>query len=383
MKLLIVIDALNVGGAENVLVTLAEQAPRLGLTLDVLSLAPPTAGRSDWLPRLRAVGLEPRFLGIRRVTQPDGVPALARAVRSSGCDLVHAHLETAATLVPPAARLAGRPALCTLHHVPVPLRGRAALRERLAVAAASRSAGLLLVSEASLRGFAAQYPRSARSRRWRVLPNGVDLQRFRPRSPLTPRSLPDLPGVPDDVPVATLVGHMRPGKGQEVAVRAWPAVLERHPRARLLLVGAGPREGQLRQLIRRLGLGDRVVLTGVRPDVADRRRAATVGLLPTQMEALPTVLLEASACGVPAIATRVGGVPEVVVDGVTGWLVAAPTPELFAAALDEAFADPGAAQERGAAARRRAERLFDATVWADGLNAEYRRLVPWDEAKRR
>ncbi len=377
MKVLVVIDSLAFGGAENVLVTLAAEAPRLGLELDVLSLAPPTEGRAAWLPRLRAAGLEPRFLGISRLAQPDAVPRLARAIRESGCDVVHAHLEDATTLAPLAGRLARRPVLCTLHHVPVPLSGREAVRERLAVLAGGRSAGLVLVSQASHDGFAARYPRSHRPGRWSVVHNGVDLQRFRPLGPGEPAGLPAELGIPAGVPVVSVVGHMRTGKGQEVAVRAWPEVVAEHPEARLLLIGNGPLEDELRDLTRSLGVADRVVFAGARDDVAGILPRSTLVALPTRMEALPTALLEAAAAGVASVATDVGGVPEVVVHGETGWLVPAPAPGLlpdpglFATALRDALRDPARLSARGAAARRRAEECFGSAEWADRLAARY------------
>lgn len=371
MRVLVVIDSLAFGGAENVLVTLAAEAPRLGLELDVLSLAPPTNGRATWLPRLRAAGLEPRFLDISRLAQPDAVPRLARAIRESGCDVVHAHLEDATTLAPLAGRLARRPVLCTLHHVPVPLRGREAVRERLAVMAGGRSAGLVLVSQASHDGFAARYPRSHRPGRWSVVHNGVDLERFRPTAPGEPTELPAELGVPAGAPVVAVVGHMRIGKGQDVAVRAWPEVVAEHPEARLLLIGNGPLEDEYRDLARSLGVADRVVFAGARDDVAAILPRTTLVALPTRMEALPTALLEAAASGVASVATDVGGVPEVVVDGETGWLVPAPEPGLFAAALRDALRDPARLRARGAAARRRAEECFGSAAWADRLAARY------------
>ena len=98
-----------------------------------------------------------------------------------------------------AERLADRPAVCTLHHVPGPLTGRDALRERLAVAVGSHSAGLIMVSQASHDAFAARYPRSHRPDRWQVIRNGVDLQRFRPLTDAERPGLPEfglLPGTP-------------------------------------------------------------------------------------------------------------------------------------------------------------------------------------------
>lgn len=370
MKVLVVIDSLSFGGAENALVTLARHASSVHLRIQVLALAPSTDGRSEWLSRLNLAGLEPRFLGVKRLLQPTAVPRLATAVRASGCDIVHAHLETASTLAPLAARLARRPALCTLHHVPVPLRGREAARERLAVNIGSRSDGLLFVSQASRDGFAAAYPRTAHQDRWSVVHNGVDLQRFTPLGSAK-RQFPSDLGIPSAAPVVSLVGHMRPGKGQDVAVEAWPSVLSREPEARLLLIGSGPHEEQLRTQVRDLRIVERVVFAGARDDVEALLRSSTLVVLPTRMEALPTVLLEAAASGVASVATAVGGVPEVVVDGETGWLVPAPRAELFAAALCDALACPVELTRRGAAARRRAQLHFDALTWVTRLRDRY------------
>jgi glycosyltransferase involved in cell wall biosynthesis len=372
VKLLVVIDSLKFGGAENVLVTLASEAPRLGMTMDVLVLNTPTDGRAEWLPRLRSAGLEPRFLGLTRLTQPNGIAKLARAIRASECDVVHAHLEDATTLAPIAGRLAHRPVLCTLHHVPGPLAGRKAVRERLAVMAGSRAAGLIMVSQASLDAFRARYPRSYRSSRWSVVHNGVDVRRFSPRTESDPpaAALAEL-GIPSGAPVIALVGHMRPGKGHEVAVRAWPEVLAGYPDARLVLIGDGPLEQDLRRLAREEGVDSRVVFAGARDDVQDLLPGATLALLPTQMEALPTALLEAAASGIATVATDVGGVPEVVVDGETGWLVARPDQDLIAGAVLKALGDPVELRRRGAAARARAERCFTSAAWADELYARY------------
>lgn len=294
---------------------------------------------------------------------------VAKAVRGCGADLVHAHLGTASTLAPLAARLVGWPSVCTLHHVPKPLHGREAARERLSVAVASRSRGLIFVSHASRQGFAARYRCNPKT--WTVIRNGVELTRFRPRASSEHPGLPADLAVPANVPIVTLVGHMRPGKGQRVAIEAWPEVLRSNPTARLLLVGNGPEQPGLCALADRLGVRERVVFAGARDDVEVLLRGSTLAVLPTELEALPTALIEAAACGVPAVATRVGGVPEVVVDGRTGWLVDAPRPALFAAALCAALSDRARLRTMGQVARQHAERHFDARRWADRLASAY------------
>lgn len=375
IRVLLVIDGLQFGGAENVLVTFAAYARQAGVRPRVAVLSPPDGGRDRWLPAIRKAGLDPRFLGIERLAQPDGIARVAAAIRASGCDIVHAHLEDSATLVPPAAALTRRPAVCTLHHVPEPdLDRRTALRERLAVRLASRTRGLIFVSEASRRGFAERYGPDPRT--WTVIPNGIDLDRFTPAPPGTVRA-----GlrIPPDAPVVTVIGHMRYGKGHDVAVEAWPRVLAEHPDARLLLAGDGPNLADLRRRVTELGVTDRVVFAGPRDDMPGVLRASDLVLLPTRIEALPTVLIEAAACGVPVAATDVGGVPEVVADGVTGWLFPAPEPapaaETVRAALRLRRDDPSAYAAIGTAARTRAEARFDARVWTHRLATAYRSAV--------
>lgn len=366
LKVLTVIDQLRFGGAENVLATLAGQASGAGIDMRVAVLAPRGDGRDRWLPALRNAGVEPRFLGIDRLGRPDGVSRVAAAIRASGCDIVHAHLEDSSTLVPVAAQLARRPAVCTLHHVPEPeLDRRTALRERLAVRFASRTRGLIFVSQASRRGFAERY--GANERTWTVIPNGIDLSRYAPSDATPPEGL-DLPA---GVPVVTVIGHMRFGKGQDTAVEAWPDVLAEHPDARLLLVGDGPNLADLRHRAAELGIGERVVFAGARDDIPAVLRASTLVLLPSRIEALPTVLIEAAACGVPAVATRVGGIPEVVVDGETGWLFDTLTGPSVAAAVRAALRDPQRLAEAGRQARLRAVERFDARTWARRLHWAY------------
>lgn len=363
MKVLVVVDGLRLGGAENLLATLGRAAPAAGLCVTVASLAPP-AGTDALLPVLAAAGLEVRFLSVPRMASLGAVPAIRAAIRDSRADVVHAHLEYAATLTPPAAALARRPAVCTLHHVAAALPPREAVKERLAVAAAGRSRALVFVSRASRDSFAARY----RTRRnWLVLPNGVDLDVFHPEVATFPTGLGLRPGAP----VVTIVAALRAAKGHAVALTAWPAVLRRMPEARLLLVGSGPEEDPLRREATRLGIGAHVVFAGGRTDVARLVRASTLALLPSYTEALPTALLEAAACGRASVASRVGGVPEVVEHGRTGLLVPPGDPVALADAVCSLLADGPRREEMGRSARRLAEQRFDMKEWARRLAGLY------------
>lgn len=369
MRVLVVIDSLSFGGAENLLAAFGRVAPSLGIDLEVASIAPPTAGRDAWLPVLEAAGLSPRFLSISKLLQRDALARVRTAVRESRCDVVHAHLGTAATLAPLAARLAGRHTVCTFHHIAVPLRGRDLLRERLSLVAATRSRAALFVSQAAKRAFAEQYREDPRT--WRVLYNGVDLHDYAPSTAPLPADL----GVPPGAPAVTLVGAMRGGKGQDAAIAAWPQVLRAAPEARLLLVGGGAQEADLRAQSQRLGVEHRVVFTGVRTDVPRILAASALAVLPTAREALPTALIEAAGCGVPAVAYSVGGVPEVVEDGVTGRLVRPGDVAGLGCDLAALLVDHDRRRVMGAAARRRAEVLFDIRCWGRTLVSIYERAA--------
>ena len=373
MRILTLIDAFKLGGAETLVASLARVGAQAGIDLDVLSLHPSTPERSTLEPLLREAGLQPRYLNVRRTTDLAGMGSLVKAIKASGADVVHAHLEMAITLGVPAAALAGVPAVCTFHHVHRPLAGRAGGRERLAVSMASRSKQTIFVSEASRRSFVAKYRRNGVTpANWTVLHNGIDLDQFAPPAVGTTAELPaDLRG---SGPVVTVLAALRDFKGIENAVRAWPAVLAEHPDARLLLVGSGDQEAILRAYVQNLDLTGSVVFTGMRSDVTEILRGSDIVALPsTHGENLPTVLMEAGACGRPVVASRIGGIPDIVDDGRTGLLVPAGNPTELAVSLNSLLDDPARRARMGAAARIRIEERFDNHLWAANLAELYRR----------
>jgi glycosyltransferase involved in cell wall biosynthesis len=369
MKILLAIDTLSLGGAERVLGTLARAASGAGLQIALVSITAPEADRGVLLPMLKEAGLNPRSLAIPRMADPRSLRRVAAAIRASRCDVVHAHLAAAATLVPVAASLNGVASVCTFHHVPGPLPRRDAIKERLAVTAAGHSRALLFVSDASRRAFAARYRPDPRT--WRVLRNGVDLDDFSPG----PAELPSDLRIPAGAPVVTIVGALRRGKGQMLAIKAWPEVSRHHPEARLLLVGTGEMEAALRTRAAALGVADRVVFAGLRTSVSGLLRASTVVALPSEIEALPTTLIEAAGCGLPVVATDVGGTPEVVTHGVTGLLTPPGDADALARAIVDLLGDEGRRRLMGEAARRMAERRFDMHDWARRMAELYRRAA--------
>ena len=185
--------------------------------------------------------------------------------------------------------------------------------------------------------------------------NGVDLTMFRVQAstPAAPRILG--------------VGRLVEKKGFPILVEACARLRARGIGFACDIVGAGPQEALLREAIDATNLGTSVTLLGALPleAIAETMRGASVVVLPCiraadgNVDALPTVLLEAMASGVPVVSTRLSGIPEIIVDGETGFLVPAGDPEALSEALGRVLADPIRAFAMGRAARTRAERLFD------------------------
>jgi glycosyltransferase involved in cell wall biosynthesis len=353
------------GGAERLVATLGKAAPHAGLDIQVVVLSAADGHPSIILPLLRAAGVEPTYLSISRLAEPRAVPRLARAIRDSRCDVVHAHLEYAAVLAPAAARIAGIPAVCTLHHVPERLPAREATKERLAVFSGSRARALIFVSKASMSAFAARY--RPRPKSWVVIPNGVDLSVFRSEPAAFPADL----GIPEGTPVVTMVAAMRGRKGHELAIEAWPQVRQDVPDARLLLIGSGAMEPHLRRLAAGNGTAATVIFAGSRTDVPGLLRASSLVILPSEAEALPTVLIEAAACAKAVVASDVGGVSEIVDHRRTGLLIPPRDGRALATAIVQLLADPDRRREMGEAGRRLAEAQFDMRSWAVRLRDVY------------
>jgi glycosyltransferase involved in cell wall biosynthesis len=148
-------------------------------------------------------------------------------------------------------------------------------------------------------------------------------------------------GLGDGEPVALFVGNLVPVKGIDVLLDACSVLKARNAPVRLTVIGSGPLQPMLEQQARRLGIANRITFLGSLPQqrIADWYRAADLFVLPSRSEGVPNVLLEASACGIPWIASRVGGIPEITHLG-QSQLVPPNQPEALAHAMSEITALP-------------------------------------------
>ncbi len=203
----------------------------------------------------------------------------------------------------------------------------------------------------------------------RVLMNGVDTGRFYP-GPVDRAAL--VPRLPVEAVVVGTVGRLDPVKDHAHLVEA---VAHLDASVHLVIVGEGPERSRIEGAVASAGIGDRVHLLGERADIPELLRAFDLFCLPSLAEGISNTLLEAMATGLPLVATRVGGNPELVADGASGLLVPPADPRALAAALGRLVADAALRRDMGEAARTRAVDHFSLDAMVARYTACYTSLV--------
>jgi glycosyltransferase involved in cell wall biosynthesis len=222
--------------------------------------------------------------------------------------------------------------------------------------------------------------------RIREIPNGVNLQRFRPATPGERSEIRRSLGLPLDSPVILFVGFFSREKQPHVLFDAWLRLRQRRVTATLVFVGAASSPyfevdselaDQMRTQAQQAGALDRLVFAAPTPRIDDYYRCADVFALPSSREGLPVALLEAMATGLPAVASRLHGSTDTIVDdGHTGVLVTPGDAAALAHALEQVLTNRESAAAMGGAARRRIEADFSAERTAHGWLDAYRTVAP-------
>jgi sugar transferase (PEP-CTERM/EpsH1 system associated) len=175
------------------------------------------------------------------------------------------------------------------------------------------------------------------------------------------------------------VGRMETVKDQTNLARAFVSILRLHPEARqrmrLVLVGDGSLRRNVEVILSEAGVRDLAWFSGERADVAPLLQGLDCFVLPSLAEGVSNTILEAMACGLPAVATRVGANAELIEDGVTGRIVPAADSDALARAIVAYFDDPGLARRHGHLARKRAERSFSLERMVERYHSMYAGLL--------
>lgn len=340
----------GIGGSERHLLTLLPALAERGVDVAFLGLDDP-----GWDPRDFYEALTVPALRIRAAHDADPL-LLARVVRSLRADVVHTHLVHADLYGGIAAKLRGARLVSTKHNDDPFRRGPYRYVERGLLRLADR---VVTITDA-LRRFTIEEV-GGNPAKVETIHYGLD-------------ALPPAWGAnpPDTVPAGARIllstARLTEQKGVDVAVRAVAAL---PADVVLVVLGEGPGRAQLERLAAALGVADRVHLLGRVPDVAAWLRRAVVYVQPSRWEGFGLGVLEAMHASLPVVATRVSSLPELVVDGETGFLVPVDDAEALAAGVVEALEKPGL----GAAGRRRAETEFSVASMADRHLALYDALV--------
>lgn len=368
------IDSLGHGGAEQLLVRYLAAVPALGVEPRVVVIQ--DRDGNPMAADITALGVPVDSLDIDRLRRRGALDRVTTALASTAPDLIHTQLEFANILGTLAARRLGVPAIATLHTLdrPAPWSRDAARYRLMAWVLRRRSSGVVAVSASAAAHF--RMRSGADSRLLSTIHNGIDLTPFHAAAAASDRDgVRREFGIPLDASLITTVALLRPEKGIADMLTALPDVLAHHPAAHYLVVGDGEARSALGQATEALGVAARVRFAGHRRDVARLLAASDVFVLPSHTEALPTVLIEAMASGVPIVATSVGGIPEMVDHGVSALLVPPAEPGRLADAVNRLLAAPLQAVAMAQAGRRAAGERFDLARQSARLVAEYRRLI--------
>ena len=294
---------------------------------------------------------------------------LVRLMREEGFALVHCHSTKAGFLGRIAARLAGVPAIVFTSHG-WQFAGGWPSWLRLAMIAAEWmtarvSTVIICVSEHDRRVALAH--RIGRPDRLIVIQNGVD-----PAPWMASDDVRSGLGAAPCPRTAVMVGRLTAQKDPVTLLEAWRRVPGTH---RLLLVGDGPLRADVEAAIRRDAAADRVEVLPPTTDIPALMRTAHVFVMSSRWEGLPLAVIEAMMSGLPVVATRVGGVPELVAEHETGLLVPPGDPEALAAALRRMLDEPSLAYRLGQAGRRRALARFTESRMLAEMDAVYARVL--------
>jgi glycosyltransferase involved in cell wall biosynthesis len=364
MNILHTIDTTGPGGAETVMVELARRTADAGHNSHVALVG------TGWVyDAVRSLGLDVDLVpGKNTAWSPRYLAALIRLIRRYRIDVVHAHLFGASVYSSVAARLTGCRLVATLHgEVDVgPDDNKARLKARVINAGGGTVA---FVSNALRQRLVPQL--GLRESRCTVVHNGIDPAAYN----VAPLALRARLGLSEDTLLIGALGNVRPAKGYDVLIEAVRQIRAGGRPVALAVAGDGDRAGLLGQLLeqsRAAGLEDHVHFLGHCPDKAAFLRALDVCVLSSTSEGFPIAPLEAMACGVPVVATRVGGVPEIIEDGATGYLVPPSDATALASALQASVDNAAASRAITGRALERVRERFSMTTLVNNYQALYR-----------
>jgi glycosyltransferase involved in cell wall biosynthesis len=369
MRIMMMMSSLAMGGGEKTVLALMPKLKALGHEVTLLTMN--TRRDSSLVDELKEIGIPRIDLNARRMLDFAAWQRFRQIIKTRQFDIIHPQDQDTIIYGALAHRFLGMPSVMTRHVMDEPqttlkLRLRANL---LLFAAKNGYDKVVTVSQAVKRHF--HELTDIPMERIEPVYNGLQFDRF---DTLSQRdAVREAEGWAQDLQIITMVAVLRAGKGHEVLFAALPKIKAEFPKARIKLVGGGELEAELKaQANAHL---DIIEFMGQRADVPRLLGASDILVLPSWTEALPTVLMEAGAVGLPVVATDVGGTREIVEEGKTGYVVKAGDSEAIAQRICDLLGNPEAARAMGTAAKSLVRTKFTLEKQAEVLSQVYESVL--------
>ncbi|MDA8215208.1 MAG: glycosyltransferase family 4 protein [Nitrospiraceae bacterium] len=346
------------GGQENR--TLQESIGLKRLGVRVIILCQPD---SVLAKRAHAEGIEVRTCKMRKSYDLFAIKYMLNLIKNEKIDVVSTHSGRDSLLAGIAGRLSRRkPIIVRTRHLALPITSKVTY-------------SLLPHKVVTVSEYVRQYliNEGISSEKVIAIPTGIDISRFDPNKP--DGNLRQELGLKSDVPIVGTIAILRKKKGHHILLEAIPLILKKIPDAVFVFAGDGPQKENIITKIEQLGLADKVFLLGLRKDIPNILKSINVFVLPTLQEALGTSFIEAMSMEKPVIGTDVGGVGEVIRDGINGYLAEPNNPPALADAVIKILEDRERAMAMGIEGRKIVEQNYTVEKMCEKMYALYSSLL--------
>ncbi|MFH1904709.1 MAG: glycosyltransferase [bacterium] len=365
IKVIHLVEDLKIGGLERVVATIAEGLDKEKYDVEVWCVA----RDGEIADELKGKGIKVKILGILTYHNPFNILRLVSAMRKANPDIIHTHGYFANT----AGRLAGLLAripiiLAHLHSTYYYYKKRHFLIEKFLSLFTSK---IICCSEA-VKQFAVNYEK-VNSNKLIIIYNGIDLQNFCQFGNL--RETRKRLGLSDKEKVIGSVGRLKEVKGYKFLLEAATRVVKEIFGVKFLIIGDGSLREELEKLTKNLGLKQKVIFTGKQKDISELLGIMDIFVFPSLLEGLGIAAIEAMAFGLPIVATNVGGIPEIVNDRKSGFLVPPKDSHALAIKIIELLKDGGKAQKMGRIGKEIFEKKFTSKIMIREIERLYEEAI--------
>lgn len=367
------IDGLGPGGAEQLMPTILKNFKETGINVRICALQ--IKHDNPIGTELERLGLPVDLVLIPNLRHPLNLFRILRYLQSHKPQLIHTQLEFSDILGTIAAKIIGIPTVSTLHTLDINQeKGTATWRLKLRWFILRNFTGRVVAVSEKTRSHHLQVAKIP-ARKMITLYNGIELSRFKNTTAEQRTIVKQELNLPLNGRIITTVAVLREPKGIQFMLQALPIILEKIPNVHYLIVGDGEYKTPLVELAKSLGLQKHVTFAGRRTDIPELLACSHLFVLPTLIDALPTVLIEALAAEKPIVASNVGGIPEIVENNVNGCLVPPGEPSKLAEACIRVLEDGNTAHQFILAGRQKAQQQFDVKVQAQRLIEIYEEVL--------